>query len=216
MRRFGAPWALTAAAVLACATAPPGQARSATMTVKLPHAVLERNGHAGPAVHGSVRLKLPAGWSARAATHHGTIGSITLTLSPACPASIEVQTNIEVPERPMRAEIEDYLAFWFYAHKPPLPAANPKVAAETAPRRRWVLGTPPPASREVLPGEAPPTVRSPYFGVLVERLRKNIWASAALGVRTTPECADALPGRAELQAALVRTLKTASFAARIG
>jgi hypothetical protein len=44
----------------------------------------------------------------------------------------------------------------------------------------------------------------------------SLAASGALGVRTTPECADALPGRAGLQGALVRTLKTASFSARIG
>ncbi len=216
-RRFRIGAAIGLAAALACCISAPVQASGATMDVKLPRSVLEKNNRPGPAVKGSVRLTLPSGWTARPSTHHGTVGNISLTLSPTCAATIEVQTNVEVPQQPMRAEIEEYLAFWFYAHRPPAPAPNPQAASETKPRRRWVLGTPPPASREeVLPGESPRTVESPYFGVLVERLSRNIWASAALGVRTTPACAEALPGRAALQAKLVRTLRTARFTARIG
>jgi hypothetical protein len=152
-------------------------------------------------------------------------GNLSLRLSPACTATVEVITQgIGVPSWPrspashaggvIASEIQFAMAFWFYEMLPPEPPPIHFVARRTTPRRSWAIGTPPPRGEELEASEK--RYGSPYVGVLRERLQAHdSWGGVRFGVRGTPACNEHLPSREMLLSGLVEMLGTAHMHVRI-
>jgi hypothetical protein len=177
-------------------------------------------GHAS----GYLRFPLPAGWRVGPATQQGTTANLSLRLSPACTATLEVTSETGVPSWPrppasraggvIASEIQFVMASWFYEMLPPEPPTIHFAAHRTTPRRSWAIGTPPP--REEEPRASEGRYASPYVGVLRERLQAHhIWGAARFGVRTSPARNEHLPSRETLLAGLVEIVGTARLHVRI-
>jgi hypothetical protein len=210
--------------VLYGVSAPQASAHTRFATLRAPGygegAASERTIHLAS---GHLRFALPAGWKLHRATEGGTTGNLSLSLSPACTATLEVTTvGIGVPSYPrppasraggvIASEIQFEMAFWYYDPLPPEPPPIHFAAHLTTPRRSWAIGTSPPEAELRTPEELPSEKRygSPYVGVLRERLKAHdIWVGARFGARTTPTCNEHLPSREILLSGLVDMIRTA-------
>jgi hypothetical protein len=168
-------------------------------------------------VTGEADLALPAAFRRERSTNSGTVAHLALTLAPGCVASFEVGANVVAFSKPVGEEIAEAMAFWFYAPLPPRPRPVPIVARRLGRNRAWALGVPPPDSEPLMPGIFAPEMRSPYYGIVAQRLlAPDTWAWLGIGVRTPLACFSALPRRAYLRSVVEAMLESTRFHARFG
>lgn len=168
-------------------------------------------GHPRPAiaVHGRVRLPLPAKWRLRAEGHDAA--HLAVPLSTSCTGEVEIQAGVSRISQSIGAEVSQYVDFWF-ASGGPTPVRS--VAARTRADRRWLLAVP--YSSSPAPIEPPPKYVSPFFGVLVQRIAPHIWASVGLGARVPFACAATPDIGPKLRPGLELMLRSTRIAARLG
>ena len=195
-------------------------------TVRVPGDVQSASGRTIGHASGYLRFVLPVGWKVHPTTERGTTANLSLSLSPACTATLEVITEgIGIPSWPrppasraggvIAAELQFAMAFWFYDRLPPEPLPIHFAGHRTTPRHSWAIGTPPPPEEEELQASEK-RYGSPYVGVLRERLHAHdIWGGSRFGVRTTPGCNEHLPSREMLLSGLVEMVGTARMHVRI-
>jgi hypothetical protein len=201
--------ALAASCLFAAAQSSADAGTAHGIRLTLPHRVTEQGPALGRTLHGAVTLQLPAGWHRRGAGDRD-LAHLTLPISPACTGEVEVQVGVSRITKPIRAEIDDYVDFWFHTE---VPAPVELVASSVRDTRRWVLAVP---RSSPSPVPAPSASVSPFFGVFAQRVAPHVWASVGLGSRVPSSCAGAAATDRALRRGLIEILRSVRLTARVG
>jgi hypothetical protein len=176
----------------------------------LPHLVAgQGSAPSSRTLHGAITLRLPAGWH-RSPGGDRQLAHLTAPISSSCTAEVEVQVGASRITKPIRAEVDRYVNFWFHTE---VPAPVELVASFVRETRRWVLAVPhsPPS-----PVPAQPGTVSPFFGVFVKRLAPHVWASIGLGARVPSACTGSAAPDQALRHGLILVLRSARVTAHVG
>jgi hypothetical protein len=209
--------ALAAIAALGCLPVAPADARTHELRLRLGNETNIRvPEHERQSEQGETTLRAPSSWVNRRTTEEDRVDHLAVKLA-RCEAEVEVRSiDVQALSKPASEEIEKLMDFWFNVFAP-VPVPVPLVARRISSYREWALATPPVETEEPPVTPKPRKVRSPYFGVVVQRVASpNSWAALSVGVRTPFSCASGLPHRGSFQSAIETMLNTTAFHAKFG